>query len=238
MYNIYVIAKKELKSYFSSAVAYVVFSMFLVLSGYFFSVILLVSKQASLEGALYNTTITLLFLIPLITMKLFAEERKLGTLEILMTKPVKDFEVVLGKFLASLSFLVIMFSSTLVYVFILFKYGNPDVGPIWSGYLGLILLGACFAAIGIFASTLSENQIIAAVISFALMLLLWIVNWISGNLELSTQVNELLSYLSLAGHFDDFVKGIIDVKNVVFYLSFIAFWLFVTTKSIGVRKWK
>ncbi|NQU99468.1 MAG: ABC transporter permease subunit, partial [Parcubacteria group bacterium] len=171
-------------------------------------------------------------------MKLFAEERKLGTLEILMTKPVRDFEVVLGKYLASLSFLVIMFSSTLVYVLILFKYGNPDIGPIWSGYLGLILLGACFAAIGVFASTLSENQIIAAVLSFALMLLLWIINWISGNLELSTQVNELLTYLSLAGHFDDFVKGIIDLKNVVFYLSFIGFWLFITTKSIGVRKWK
>ncbi len=238
MYNIFIIAKKELKSYFASAVAYVVFAMFLILSGYFFSVILLVSKQASLEGALYNTTITLLFLIPLITMKLFAEERKLGTLEILMTKPVRDFEVVLGKFIGSLTFLVIMFSSTLVYVLILFKYGNPDMGPILSGYLGLILLGACFASIGIFASTLSENQIIAAVLSFALMLLLWIINWISGNLELSDKLNELLNYLSLAGHFDDFVKGIIDIKNIVFYLSFIGFWLFVTTKSIGVRKWR
>ena len=238
MYNIFIIAKKELKSYFNSAVAYVVFAMFLILSGYFFSVILLVTKNASLEGALYNTTITLLFLVPLITMKLFAEERKLGTLEVLMTKPVRDFEVVLGKFLASLSFLLIMFASTGVYALILFKYGNPDVGPIWSGYLGLILLGACFAALGIFASTLTENQIIAAVLSFAFILLLWIVNWISGNLELSDRINELLNYLSLAGHFDDFVKGVIDLKNVIFYVSFIAFWLFVTTKSIGVRKWK
>lgn len=238
MRNIFIIAKKELKSYFNSAVAYVVFAMFLILSGYFFSVILLVTKNASLEGALYNTTITLLFLVPLITMKLFAEERKLGTLEILMTKPVRDFEVVLGKFLASFIFLAIMFASTGVYVFILFKYGNPDTGPIWSGYLGLLLLGACFAALGIFASTLSENQIIAAVLSFALILLLWIVNWISGNLELSEKINEFLNYLSLAGHFDDFVKGIIDLKNVVFYVSFIAFWLFVTTKSIGVRKWR
>lgn len=238
MRNILIIAKKEIKSYFNSAVAYVVFAMFLVLSGYFFSVILLVTKNASLEGALYNTTITLLFLIPLITMKLFAEERKLGTLEILMTKPVRDFEVILGKFLGSLSFLMIMFASTLVYVLILFKYGNPDVGPIYSGYLGLILLGACFVAVGIFASTLTENQIVAAVLSFAFILILWIVNWISGNLELSEKANEFLNYLSLAGHFDDFVKGIIDLKNVVFYVSFIAFWLFVTTKSIGVRRWK
>lgn len=238
MRNILIIAKKEIKSYFSSAVAYVVFAMFLILSGYFFSVILLVTKNASLEGALYNTTITLLFLIPLITMKLFAEERKLGTLEILMTKPVRDFEVVLGKFLGSLFFLLIMFSSTLVYVFILFKYGNPDVGPIWAGYLGLFLLGACFLAVGIFASTLTENQIIAAVLSFAFILLLWIVNWISGNLELSEKINEFLNYLSLSGHFDDFVKGIVDLKNTIFYLSFIAFWLFVTTKSVGVRKWK
>lgn len=238
MSNIFIIAKKELKSYFNSAVAYVVFAMFLVLSGYFFSVILLVTKNASLEGALYNTTITLLFLIPLITMKLFAEERKLGTLEILMTKPVRDFEVVLGKFLASLSFIFLMFLSTGVYVLILFKYGNPEIGPMWSGYLGLFLVAACFATLGIFASTLTENQIIAAVLSFAFILLLWIANWISGQLELNAKVDEFLSYISLAGHFDDFVKGIIDLKSIVFYISFIVFWLFAATKSIGVRRWK
>lgn len=238
MRNIFIIAKKEIRSYFTSAIAYVVLTMFLVISGYFFSVILLVTKSASLEGVLYNTTITLLFLIPLITMKLFAEERKLGTLEILMTKPVKDYEVVLGKFFAAVGFMLAMFLLTGVYVLILFKYGNPDIGPILSGYLGLLLVGASFAALGIFASTLSENQIIAAVISFALVLLLWILSWISGQLEFSEPIEKFISYISLSGHFDDFVRGVINLKGVVYYLSFIVFWLFVTTKSIGVRKWK
>lgn len=236
MRNIFIIAKKELRSYFTSAIAYVVFAMFLVLAGYFFSAILLITKQASFAGAAYNITITLLFLVPLITMRLFAEERKLGTLEILLTKPVKDFEVVLGKFFAALCFLILMFATTGVYIFILFKYGNPDPGPIWSSYLGLLLVGASFLALGIFASTLTENQIIAAVISFALILCLWIINWISG--QLGTTQESLLSYLSLSTHFDDFLRGVIDLKNVIFYLSFIIFWLFLTFKSIEVRKWK
>jgi ABC-2 type transport system permease protein len=238
MSNIFIIAKKEFRSYFTSAVAYVVLTMFLLISGYFFSVILLVTKSASLEGVLYNTTITLLFIIPLITMKLFAEERKMGTLEILMTKPVKDYEVVMGKFTAALGFLVTMFLLTGVYVLILFRYGNPDIGPILSGYLGLLLVGASFAALGIFASTLTENQIIAAVISFALILLLWILSWVSGQLELAEPIEKFISYISLSTHFDDFVKGVVNLKGIVYYLSFIVFWLFVTTKSIGVRKWK
>jgi len=236
MINIWTIIKKELRSYFTSAIAYVVFAMFLILAGYFFTVILLISKQASLLGVAYNIVVTLIFLIPLITMRLFAEERKLGTLEILMTKPVRDFEVVLGKFLASFILFLLMIAATLVYVFILFKYGNPDIGPIISTYLGLILIGAAFLSLGIFASTLTENQIVAAVISFALILVLWILNWISGHLGTSTE--GLTSYLSLAYHFDDFLKGVIDLKAVVYYLSFVVFWLFVTTRSIEIRKWR
>jgi ABC-2 type transport system permease protein len=236
MRNIFIIAKKELRSYFTSPIAYVVFAMFLILAGYFFSAILLITKEATFMGAAYNIMITLLFLIPLITMRLFAEERKLGTLEILLTKPVKDFEVVLGKFLASFSFLILMLLTTGIYIFILFKYGNPDLGPILSSYLGLTLVGASFLALGIFASTLTENQIIAAVTSFALILFLWIMNWISGQLGIGQE--GVLSYLSLSSHFDDFLRGVIDLKSIVFYLSFIVFWLFATVKSIEVRKWK
>lgn len=236
MRNIFTIAVKELRSYFSSPIAYVVFVMFLVLSGYFFSVILLVSKEASLRGVAYNTIITLLFLVPLITMKLFAEEKKLGTMEILMTKPVKDFEVVLGKFLAATSLFLTMLASTIVYIFILVKFGNPDIGPMWSLYLGVILCGMSFIALGLFASTLTENQIISAVIGFAAILLLWILSWLGGYTGEFTE--KLLSYISLANHFDDFVKGVIDLKDVVFYLSFIIFWLFVSIRSIEARKWK
>lgn len=236
MQNILTITKKELRSYFTSPVAYVVFTMYLVLAGYFFTVILLFTKEASLAGAFYNIVITLLFIIPLITMRLFAEERKLGTLEILLTKPVKDFEVVLGKFFAATLLFLIMLATSLAYLVILFKYGNPDLGPILSGYLAVILAGMCFIALGLFASTLTENQIIAAVISFALVLLMWILSWVAG--QLGTGQEGLIPYLSLSSHFDDFIRGVIDLKAVIYYLSFIIFWLFVALKSIEVRKWK
>lgn len=236
MHNILTIAKKELRSYFTSSIAYVVFAMFLVLAGYFFTVILLYTQEASLKGAAYNIVITLLFLIPLITMKSFAEERKQGTLELLMTKPITDLEVALGKFCAAAFMYLIMLATTLVYVLILIKYGNPDMGPIYSAYIGLILVGFAFIALGVFASTLTENQIVAAVIGFAMILLLWVLSWASS--QFTGNMGEIISYLSLSGHYDNFVKGVIDLKDVVYYLSFIIFWLFVTVKSIEVRRWR
>lgn len=236
MHNILTVAKKELRSYFFSPVAYVVFAMFLVLAGYFFTVILLYTQEASLKGVAYNIVITLVFLVPLITMRTFAEEKKQGTLELLMTKPVKDWEVVLGKFCGAAFMYLIMLASTIVYVLILFKYGKPDMGPVYSAYIGLILVGFCFIALGVFASTLSENQIIAAVIGFAMVLLLWVLSWASSQFTGSMQ--EIVSYISLSSHYDNFVKGIVDLKDVVYYLSFILFWLFVSVKSVEVRKWK
>lgn len=236
MRNILTITAKELRSYFTSPIAYVIFTMFLVLSGYFFSVILFMSKEASFRGAASNIIITLLFLMPLITMRLLAEEKKLGTLELLMTKPVRDVEVILGKFLAAVTLFVTMLASTLVYVYIINKFGNPDMGPVWSAYLGIFLCGMSFIALGVFASSLSENQIIAAVIGFSLILLLWVLSWISGNL--GEVDSELLTYLSLSSHLDSFMKGVIHLKDVVYYLSFIIFWLFVTVKSIEMRKWR
>lgn len=236
MHNILTIVKKELRSYFTSSVAYVVFAMFLVLAGYFFTVILLYTQEASLKGVAYNLVVTLIFLIPLITMRSFAEERKQGTLELLMTKPVTDFEAVMGKFLAAASMYLIMLASTIVYVLILIKYGQPDMGPIYCAYIGLILVGFSFIALGVFASTLTENQIVAAVIGFALILLLWVLNWASS--QFTGNMGEIIAYLSLSSHYDNFIKGVIDLKDVVYYLSFIVFWLFVTVKSIEVRKWK
>jgi len=236
MKNILTIAKKELRTYFTSPVAYVVFVIFLILSGYFFTAILFVTRQASLSGVAYNIIITLLFLVPLITMKLFAEEKKLGTLEILMTKPVKDFEVVLGKFMAAVSLFSVMLLSTLVYVLIIFKYGNPDSGPIISTYIGVFLCGIAFIALGLFASTLTENQIISAIIGFSLVLLLWISNWLSSYIGEAGQ--NFLNYISLSTHLDDFIKGVIDLKDVIYYLSFVVLWLFISIRSIEVRKWR
>lgn len=236
MKTIFTITLKELRSYFISPIAYVVFTMFLVLSGYFFSVILFISKEASFRGAASNIVITLLFLMPLITMKVFSEEKKLGTLEMLMTKPVRDIEVALGKFLAAALLFVTMLASTLVYILILTKYGNPDMGPVWSAYLGILLCGLSFIALGVFASALTENQIVAAVISFALILLLWVMSWISGHLGEGN--SEILSYLSLSTHLEGFIKGVISLKDVTYYLSFIVFWIFAAVKMIEIRKWK
>lgn len=236
MSNILAILKRELKAYFYSPIAYVVYALFLVLSGFFFSLLLFSSRQATLQPLMYNIVVTLLFFAPLLTMKLFAEERKLGTLEMLMTKPVRDFEVVLGKFLAAFSFYMLMLVTTLVYVGVVIRFGSPDIGPIVTGYVGLLFVGAAFIALGTFASTLTENQIIAAVITFSLSLLFWILNWLSGNFGLPSE--SIFSQISLSFHFDDFVKGVVDWRSVVFYASFIFFWIFATVKSIEVRKWK
>jgi ABC-2 type transport system permease protein len=236
MSNVFAILKRELRAYFYSPIAYVVYGLFLVLTGFFFSLLLFSSRQATLQPLTYNIIITLLFFAPLLTMKLFAEERKMGTLEMLMTKPVRDVEVVLGKFFAALSFYLLMLVSTLVYVGVILQFGDPDIGPIITGYVGLFFVGASFIALGTFASTLTENQIISAVITFSLALLFWILNWLSGNFGLPSE--SIFSQLSLSFHFDDFVKGVVDWRSVVFYISFIFFWIFATVKSIEVRKWK
>ncbi|MBU1167676.1 ABC transporter permease [Patescibacteria group bacterium] len=236
MNNIFAITKKELKTYFLSPIAYVVFTLFLLIAGFFFATYLINTQQATLRPTFYNLIITLLFFMPLITMKLFAEERKAGTLEMLMTKPVRDSEVVLGKFLAAFSFFFVMLASTLPYVLILTKYGNPDMGAIWTGYLGFLLLGAAFISIGLFASTLTENQIIAGVLGFSLILFLWVIGWLSGILGISS--DSIFNYLSFATKIDDFFRGIIDFRSIIYYLSVTGFMLFVTIKSIEVRKWK
>lgn len=234
MKNIGIIFQKEFKIQFFSPIAYVVATMFLLLSGFFFSLILFNSKQASMEGSFYNITIVLIFLTPLLTMRLLAEEKRSGTLEVLLTKPVRDIEVVTGKFLAVLVLFLIILIPTLLYVYILYRFGQPDYGPIIVGYIGIILVAASFLSIGIFASSVTENQIIAAVITFSLLLILWLINYVGTYVGAAG----FFDYISVSKHFDDFTKGILDLKHIIFYLSFIGFWIFATTKSIEVRKWK
>lgn len=234
MKNIGIIFQKEFKIQFVSPIAYVVATMFLLLSGFFFSLILFKSKQASMEGSFYNITIVLIFLTPLLTMRLLAEEKRSGTLEVLLTKPVRDIEVVTGKFLAALVLFLIILIPTLLYVYILYRFGQPDYGPIIVGYIGIILVAASYLSIGIFASSVTENQIIAAVITFSLLLILWLINYVGTYVGAAG----FFDYISVSKHFDDFTKGILDLKHIIFYLSFIGFWIFATTKSIEVRKWK
>jgi ABC-2 type transport system permease protein len=187
---------------------------------------------------LYNMTIVLLLMVPMITMRLFSEEKKLRTDELLLTSPISVNSIILGKYLASLIFLDVMLGLTLVYPWILFKYGQPapELGPIVAGYIGLFLLGASFMAVGLFASSLTENQIVAAVISFVTLLLFFVIGWPAETV--GETAGKVLEYLSLIDHFTEFSKGLVDGQHVIYFISFILFALFLTKRSIESTRWR
>ena len=253
MRNILAIAQRELNAYFSSPIAYVLIGFFALLFGWFFYVPLAYFEQQSMQmgmnptqslninqmligPTLMNTTVVFLFLFPLITMRTYSEEKRSGTIELLLTSPVTDVEIILGKFFGALLLYVAMLAVTMIHMAILFIYGEPEWKPIATGYLGLLLMGGCFLSLGLFISSLTKNQIVAAMATFAVFLMLWVVNWISTFVGPTTQT--VLSYLSLTEHFDDFAKGIIDTKHVIYYLSFMAFGLFLTAKSVDSERWR
>lgn len=227
---------REFQAYFFSPMAYVVLTTFLVISGYFFSVILAAIQEASLRYTLSNMAVTLLFISPLITMRLIAEERRSGTIETLMTDPVREVDVIAGKFLAAIFFYVMLLVPTFVYVAILRRVGNPDMGPLLSGYLGLVLMGSVFMSIGVLASSLSKNQIVAGVISLVVLLFLWVVGW-AGEV-MPGRFAKLFSYLDMFGHFEPFQKGIIDTKDIIYYVTTTVLFLFLAVRVLEVRKWK
>ncbi len=229
------IAQRELGAFFVSPIAYAVSAAFLLISGYFFAIILITSRLATLEYLFGNINITLLFITPLLTMRLLADEQRTGTLEILLTAPVRDWEVVTGKFLAALGLFVVMLAFTLYYPFLLWYLGgNPDFGPIISGYLGMILLASAMLALGTLASALTENQIIAAVIAFGMLLILWLLEAVSG---LAAGATSVFQALSLSAHFGDFSQGAINLEDVVYYLSMTIGALFVATRVLETRRY-
>ncbi|GIW06157.1 MAG: ABC transporter permease [Dehalococcoidia bacterium] len=233
--TVFTIAGKELRSYFTSPLAYVVTAGFLVITGIFFALSVVLTNQASLRFALDNFRVIFLFITPLITMRLLAEEQATGTIELVLTSPVRDWEVVLGKFLGALGLLCVMLALTLYYPFLLFVYGKPDPGPIISGYLGLVLLGAGFIAIGLLTSALTKNQIVAAVLAFAILLVFWLAAPI-GDVFQGT-LRDILRYVSALDHYNDFSRGVIDTKDIVYYLSLAAAALFATVQVVGARRW-
>ncbi|MDA0770852.1 MAG: hypothetical protein BZY79_03145 [SAR202 cluster bacterium Casp-Chloro-G4] len=237
MNNTFIIAWKETRSYFSSPTAYVVGAMFLVLTGVFFVFdITRPFAEASVRGYINWATLFIVFLAPLLTMRLLAEEQKLGTLELLLTSPVRDWEVVIGKYLASLVTLGVTLSFTLYYVLMLFVFGDPDIGPLVSAYLGLFLYGAAALAIGIMASSLSGNQIVAAVVGIGILLMLANINRIGVLLQ--GVGADVISGLSMDAHFDDFSRGVLDSSHVVYYLSIVVVFLFITVRSLEARRWR
>lgn len=234
--NVGAIAGKELRSYFTSPIAYVVIAMFLLVNAYLFDFFLFTSRQANMDVAFGDMAIILLFIAPALTMRLLAEEQRTGTLELLLTAPVRDAEVVIGKFLASVVLLIVTLALTSPYALFLFKYGNPDRGPILSGYLGIFLLGCAFLAAGLFASSLTQNQIIAFMVGFAILLVLWLTDLAASSL--STTGANLVNYIAMRPHLDNFTRGLIQAKDVVYYLSVTVVALFLSAQSLETRRWR
>ncbi len=235
MKNTTAIARKEFKSYLTSPMAYIVTGIFLVLTGFFFTVSPATYSQTSINGFLDTGSILLLLLAAVLTMRLLAEERKMGTLELLLTAPVRDSEVILGKFLGSLGMLTVMLALTLYYPILLISFGDPDIGPIVTGYLGLFLLGATSLAVGIFASSLTSNQIVAAVVAGGILFALWFVGMGAGLLPQA--LGDIVGYLSLSYYFPDFMRGVIDTRGVIYYLSITTLFLFLAIRSLENSRW-
>ena len=237
MRNTAAIAWKETTIYFSSPMAYVVGVVFLALTGFFF-VDSISSRlpEASLRTLFQSSTTIFVLWSPLITMRLLAEEQKLGTLELLLTSPVRDSEVVLGKYIASLIILLVTVALTGFYALLLFQFGSPDLGPLLSGYFGFVLYGMATLALGLLASSFTSNQIVAAVVASGVLLLLTFVDVTTD--YISGVGGEILGNIGINTHFTDFTRGVIDTNHVVYYLSFTTLALFLTTRSLETRRWR
>src|SRR3954464_11579392 len=255
MSNILAIAQKELKSYFASPIAYIVIGLWALLYGYFFYAILHFFLQNSLQMSqfgqapqpvnanqqlirplLQNVLILILFLMPMVTMRAYSEEKRSGTSELLLTSPLSDLQIILGKFFGAMALYAVMLAVTLIHVGLLFLYGHPEWKPILTAYIGLLLMGGCFISLGLFISSLTRNQIVAGMVTFAVFLLLWVITWIGS--AAGPQAEKITQYLSIVDHYDDFGKGVLDTTHFIYYVSFITFGLFLTAKSVDSERWR
>jgi ABC-2 type transport system permease protein len=233
--NVLAIFRRELRSYFNSPVAYVVIVVFLGIVGWFFTNNLFLMNIASLRVMFELVPLVYLFFVPAITMRLLAEEKKSGTLELLTTKPVMDVEIVLGKFLAAWTLLASALLPTLLYLVTMFSLGSIDPGPVVTGYLGLLLMGAVYVGIGLFASSVTENQIIAFILGFLIILALFLLDKVL--IYAPTGLASTLEFLGIDYHFGNIARGVIDSRNVIYFLSLIGFSLYLATVSLERRKW-
>jgi ABC-2 type transport system permease protein len=193
-------------------------------------------NQHMISGLLQTTATIILFVMPMITMRTYSEEKRSGTIELLLTSPLTDVQIILGKFFGAMGLYAAMLAVTVLYVSILFFLGNPEWKPVLAGYLGLLLMGGCFIAVGLLVSSLTKNQIVAGIATFAVFLFLWVINWIGESA--GPTAREIVTYLSITEHFSDFARGVIDTKHVVYYVSFITFGLFLTAKSVDSERWR
>ena len=254
MKNVLLMCQKELKSYFASPIAYAVLALFGLIFGFGFYTatrdFVRFSFQSQMMGGgqtmnvneqiirplLGFASTVALFLIPMITMRLFAEEKRSGTIELLLTSPVSDTEIILGKWLGAMLLYLCVLAMSMINIALLFAWGKPDLKPVLVAYLGLALQGGCLLAIGTFISTTTRNQIVAGGVTFFTCLLLWLLSWFTA--YDSTAPAQVVNYLSIVTHFENFGKGVLDLKDVVFYISFIFFALFATSRSMESLRWR
>lgn len=239
--------ERELRAYFFSPLAYVILACFLLINGGVFSLIVsyLSNPQAGgsttpmklFFGDTFFFWLVLLFVVPVLTMRLIAEERKSGTIEMLMTSPITDAQVVVGKYLASFLFYVFLWLPTLAYVAILARSSEVDWGPIASGYIGLLMIGAVFLAVGIFGSCFAKNQIVAAIVTFAFLMFFFAIALVDGLVTSETWKNAI-GYINLLSHMDEFGRGVVDSRRLIYYISTVALFLFLSTRALEARKWR
>ena len=261
MKGILAIFRREMGSYFVSPIAYIVIGFFLLITGYFFSNILSFLMQQAMMAAMQGqqqggpppdidvpslvirnfmgiVSTIVLFMIPMLTMGVYAEERKRGTMEMLMTSPITELQIVLGKYLASLALFAVMLLPTLIYHLVMARYSDPAIPwkVLLSGYLGTLLLGGVLIALGSFISSLTESQIIAGVVTFVTFLMLWVLDF--GARGSTTWYGETLQYMSVLRHYEDFTRGVIDTTSVIFYVSMIVLGLFLTLRTLDSMRWR
>ncbi len=245
MRKVTALVRRELIAYFSSPLAYMVLTAFLFLQGYIFYLIVAFLNNPRTQamtplrlffGGTIFFWLFLLFVVPVITMRLISEERRSGTIEPLLTAPVTEGQVITGKFLGALGFYIILWAPTIVYVLILRHYTAIDLGPVVSGYLGILLLGVLFLGVGTFTSTLTKNQLIAAIMAFAAMVVLFSVGLVQQLLVSSSALREALAYMNLWTQMDDFARGIVDTRHIVYQLSVGLLFLYLAVKSLEVKK--
>jgi len=252
--NTWAIYRKELKSYFASPIAYLLMAAFALIFGYFFYAATAIFVSRGMESQmmgrsmpmdmnewvirplLMNVSVIALFMIPMISMRLFAEEKRSGTIELLMTSPIRDAEILLGKWFAALTMFATVLAISAINLSFLFAYGKPDWRPILIGYLGLLLQGGALLSLGTLISTMTKNQIVAGGATFTVCLMLWILDWVSSY---ETAVwAKVLSYLSVVTHYEPFSKGVLDSRDIIFYLSVIFLGLFLTARSMESARWR
>ena len=255
MRSAWIIAKRDLGSFFNSPIFYVVTTVFLIIYSFiFFNILNFFSFQSFqagqlqamginlnlnemvIEPSLQNMSVILLMIIPIITMRSFADEKKMKTFRLLLSSPVHLREIILGKFLACMIVVTVMILISSYSVGFLFLLGEPEPGPVITGYLGVLLMAGCFVSVGIFASSLTDNQIIAAVLTFGFSLFMWVIGW--GAQAAGSTTGQVLQYISIVDHLERFLKGLVNTSDLVYYLSFILFNLFLCHRVLDSNRWR